>query len=415
MKISVIIVILLVVQTVISYDCSSEDNDPAESMSLKSFYDSLGGVYWKNSTGWLDYGVSYCEWMGISCNIDCKVSEFTIYNNNLTGNLPKDLENFRNLEQLELGINYITGGLENLVNLDTLIHLDLSENIINDQLPSFENLTSLRDMNFYQNKLYGTIPDSIGLARNIWYINLDYNQLSGTLPLSISNLNLTEFFLYRNIGMTGSVQYHFKDMAYLSWISLIGCSFSGPGPEFHTRAPIWSLELTENKFGGPIPPSWGQLSSLTSLFISGNRFSSGLDILLRLQKLRYLYAGFNRFSGSIPLILTPELAYLNLAGNNFNGTMKNLGTGGGSVVIYDVRHNPNLRANIEAIRYSHRVEGLISLYNSNSTLLFNEPPNTDTFACYPINTFLTTIFADPQFTYYRYCYCLFNDNTPPHC
>lgn len=412
-NISSTIILLMLLQVYSA--CNSSTNDPVEITALESFYETLGGIYWKNSTGWLDTTLSYCDWYGIYCNTDCKISQFDLYGNNLSGLLPIDLNKFENLEILYLGINSIIGGLDNLSNLSTLISLDLSENLINDELPSFENLTSLEDINLYQNNIYGTIPESIGLAYNIWYINFDYNQLSGTLPSSISNLNLTYFFLFNNTEMRGSVQYHFKDMAYLSWIILSGCNFSGPGPEFHDNAPIWSLELTNNKFEGPIPSSWHKLSSLTTLFISNNRFSSNLDGLLALKKLQDLYADFNCFTGSLPLILAPELTYLSLAGNNFSGEIPNLAFQGGSVTLYDIRKNPELRATLFALPYARRFEGLITIYNPNGTISIDGSPDLYSFACHPIKIFLSVVLADPQFTYYEYCYCLFINNKPPNC
>ena len=386
-----------------------------EEESLTSFYWSLNGPNWENNAGWLNFNTSYCNWFGITCDGNYHVSEIVLFSNNLKGTLPSNFDGLAWLQNLDLGLNSITGGLNALENLVSITSLDFSFNLINDTLPSFDRLTNLQVIDLYDNYVYGTVPSSIGRARNLWYISFSKNLIAGTLPPEMTDLNLTNIYLDNNWSLGGNVTHLFQEMEYLEWITMSHCQFSGPGPEFHPDAPLWSFDLSDNNFTGPIPDSWSKLRLLDELYISNNKFDSEIQKLLKLEKLRYILADNNQFTGSLPRNYNPNLSILSLRDNDFSGMIPNIHAGNGAIVIYDIRGNPGLKNVIGHVAGVTRFGNSVNLYYGNGTAMRGKPSQSDSFACHVIAYGQTLIFADPTFTDYEHCYCLFNDHQPPDC
>ncbi|KAJ3098453.1 hypothetical protein HDU97_003994 [Phlyctochytrium planicorne] len=81
-----------------------------------------------------------------------------------------------------------------------------------------------------------------------------------------------------------------------------------------------TLNLAGNRFVGPIPEEWKQLSYLKNLILYENSLSGSLPLWLdSLQNLNFLYLQFNLFNGPIPNWSLPNLTTLGLAGNFLNG------------------------------------------------------------------------------------------------
>ena len=56
--------------------------------------------------------------------------------------------------------------------------------------PDIGNLTNLENLNLSENQLTGSIPPDIGNLTNLKYLNLSENQLTGEIPDSIGGLNI---------------------------------------------------------------------------------------------------------------------------------------------------------------------------------------------------------------------------------
>ena len=90
-------------------------------------------------------------------------------------------------------------------------------------------MTALSTLSLHKNKLFGTIPPSLGNISYLVYFTANLNNLTGTLPDSLSVLT---------------------DLA--------------------------EIRLDVNSLTGPLPESWGQIDSLTQLVVNYNSLTGSI-------------------------------------------------------------------------------------------------------------------------------------------
>ncbi|THG08816.1 hypothetical protein TEA_024267 [Camellia sinensis var. sinensis] len=109
------------------------------------------------------------------------VSSIDLSNNNISGNIPKDLTSLLGLFSLNLSGNHLIGEIpKNIGDMRSLESLDLSKN-----------------------QLYGEIPPSMSDLTFLSYLNLSYNNLSGKIPLStqLQSFNPSSFIGNKLCGL----------------------------------------------------------------------------------------------------------------------------------------------------------------------------------------------------------------------
>ncbi|XP_051194754.1 protein STRUBBELIG-RECEPTOR FAMILY 3 isoform X3 [Lolium perenne] len=148
------------------------------------------------------------------------------------------------------------------------------------QLGSLGNFTSITTINLSNNKISGTIPDDLPVTlRNLF---LSDNQLTGSIPMSLSNLKS------------------------LTAMSLNDNHLDGQLPDaFGSLAGLINLDISSNNFSGPLPTSLGNLSSLVTLNIENNLFSG--PIPPKLLNIPNLKKDGNPFNTSIAPSASPSL------------------------------------------------------------------------------------------------------------
>lgn len=160
------------------YDLSVNENEfdkivQQEREALIAFYEATGGDNWTDNTNWCsDKPLS--EWYGINV-WNGHVNYINLYNNNLSGELPDNLEKLTALQYLQLGGNSLTGNIpESIGDLTSLVSLNLSSNNLTGNLPaSMANLNALEYIDLCKNKLNGMIPEAITTCD--WWNRLGYN------------------------------------------------------------------------------------------------------------------------------------------------------------------------------------------------------------------------------------------------
>jgi hypothetical protein len=133
-------------------------------------------------------------------------------------------------------------------------------------------------------------------------INLDGNNLSGTLPSEVA------------------------DFMYLKSIFFNCNRLKGPLPLFRNDPALQSVQLTENSFSGPVPELMFDTDSslsLKSLLIGSNQLNGTIPLNLYNLKLMQLDLSLNHFTGTISTQLQnwSGMVDFDLSENHFNGSL----------------------------------------------------------------------------------------------
>ncbi len=128
--------------------------------------------------------------------------------------------------------------------------MSVDNNELSGEIPlELSNLSNLRRLNLVSNQLSGEIPAELGSLSNLRELNLSSNQLIGELPAELGRVSaLRELNLSSN-QLTGEIPAELGDLTNLQ-----------------------RLALSNNQLTGSIPAELGSLANLEYLLLSGNQF-----------------------------------------------------------------------------------------------------------------------------------------------
>ncbi|ERN02458.1 hypothetical protein AMTR_s00215p00026760 [Amborella trichopoda] len=269
------------------------------------------------------------------------------------GVLPiKDLSKLKYLRELILVSNEFSGGIPEEVGLlSSLQKLDLRNQHQGPIPASIGGLTFLVELRLSRlnvlqldgNQLSGSIPESLGSLLSLEWLDLGENKLEGSIPSTLINLSrLNVLQLYGN-QLSGSIPSTLGNLSRLNDLLLYGNQLSGSIPE--SLGSLLSLELLDlgnNKLEGSIPSTRGNLSRLNGLELYGNQLSGSIpESLGSLLSLEWLDLGENKLEGSIPLSIANLTLLYSLSGLLLND---NDLSGDFSFTFF---------ANVSSLKYAH--------------------------------------------------------------
>ena len=156
----------------------------ADSTLLVDFFNRThGSLLWHTHTGWLEEPVA--QWYGITLDASGRVTEVSLPNNNLVGQLPlSQLDQLPHLRYLDVSGNEFSGVIpKGLGELTQLEYLDLSRNTLAGELPKeLAGQAPLKMLNVSGNQLVGTIPTELSQITTLQTFSVSANQLSGPVP-----------------------------------------------------------------------------------------------------------------------------------------------------------------------------------------------------------------------------------------
>ena len=206
---------------------SDELRKRVERAALSSFHSSTNGANWTTGTGW-NSSFTFSDWHGVETDGDGRVTELSLVNNNLTGEISDSLRGLDRLRLLELSKNKLSGAIPpRLGNLTSLEQLHLYENQLSGAIPpELGNLTDLLFLYLYENQLSGAIPPELGNLTGLLVLDLDGNELSCDIPDLSPLSQLSHLRLQNNYQLGGTLSESLADSLQLLNIS---CTSIPPG------------------------------------------------------------------------------------------------------------------------------------------------------------------------------------------
>eukprot|EP00985_Skeletonema_marinoi_P031764 scaffold37787_cov153-Skeletonema_marinoi.AAC.26 len=183
---------------------------------LAVLYYSTTGSGWRKQYDFLT-NTNECEWgVGanngfnvIDCNNDGFVTLINLWQNQLVGVIPTELVHLRNCTALDFLTNRLSGEVPVEITQMKLDYLNLGYNQLSGTvMPEYGNLVNVSYLMMDFNKLVGTIPPELGkLTQLSGWLSLGGNSLTGTIPQSfVGFTNATWIYLNQN-DLTGSAEF----------------------------------------------------------------------------------------------------------------------------------------------------------------------------------------------------------------
>uniref|UniRef100_A0A0D3GCK7 non-specific serine/threonine protein kinase n=1 Tax=Oryza barthii TaxID=65489 RepID=A0A0D3GCK7_9ORYZ len=241
----------------------------------------------------------------------------------IEGTLPDWLWNFSSsITTLDISSNSITGHLPtSLVHMKMLSTFNMRSNVLEGGIPGLP--ASVKVLDLSKNFLSGSLPQSLG-AKYAYYIKLSDNQLNGTIPAYLCEMDSMELVDLSNNLFSGVLPDCWKKSSRLHTIDFSNNNLHGEIPStmgFITSLAI--LSLRENSLSGTLPSSLQSCNGLIILDLGSNSLSGSLPSWLgdSLGSLITLSLRSNQFSGEIPESLPQlhALQNLDLASNKLSG------------------------------------------------------------------------------------------------
>ncbi|KAI3409021.1 uncharacterized protein J3R85_019901 [Psidium guajava] len=262
-------------------------------------------------------GPEFPTWLRNQNNLQTVV----LNNADISGTIPDwFLQLNLQLDELDVGSNRLTGEPPtSLLFVDDQSNVDLSSNLYEGPLPIWSSNVTTLYLN--DNRFSGHIPPNIGeLMPYLTDLDISWNGLNGTIPLSIGNMTSLTTLVISNNYLSGEIPRFWSNLSLL-----------------------YILDMSSNNLSGPIPSEIGFLSSLMFFILSDNNLSGKLPSLLRnCSSLTSIDLGENNLLGNIPAWIgesIPSLLILRLRSNLFTGEIPPQLCRLSNLHIVDISHN----------------------------------------------------------------------------
>jgi Leucine-rich repeat (LRR) protein len=255
-----------------------------------------------------------------------KMQQFEVYSNQLTGPLPTEMP-WTNLSSLQFDNNFFVGSLPSVAGeWSQLAYVNGFANFLTGSFPP--GVTAWAQaiiVDFHANGLQGSLPPTL-LLPAVQYFDLHGNRLTGSLPTTLPAwTSLVAFDVSMN-QFRGTV----GDCASLVRLNSLNVSYNdltGSLPAgLQALTALQFVDLSKNRFTGRLGSTFAALRGLRTLFVSQNRLSGPVDVVVnttRQRQLQQLDVSENRLSGTIPeaFFLNSTLTMLSLAQNCLTGSL----------------------------------------------------------------------------------------------
>ncbi|KAK3423933.1 hypothetical protein EUGRSUZ_F00682 [Eucalyptus grandis] len=290
-----------------------------------------------------------------------KLEKLGLYSCNLT-KLPYFLNSLKRLTFLDLSSNRIGGQIPMWfwgISHDTLKMLILSNNLFEGG-----NITNLKFMNLSNNRFQGPLPHSLVKCVNLSTLVLSHNEFSDIFPHWLEASRLYTLDLQSN-KLHGRINLTAFGLSFpaLQNLFISNNNFIGQWPtEFFSKTSLDVIDLSNNKFGGPIPLP----SPVTSYYsITSNNISGKIPSLIcNATQVMIIDLSNNSLIGSLPRCLTNfsiDLLVLNLRMNHLEGTIPQYFSSRSGLMTLDLSRNRFEELKVLVLR-SNNLKDLLDIH-----------------------------------------------------
>ena len=159
---------------------------------LIKLYEKTDGENWNDASNWCS-DVPLSRWFGVKINDLGQVITLRLCGNYLSGEIPPELSQLKNLQRLNLCCNTLIGRIpEELGQLKSLSYLYLDYNKLTESIPpELGQLENLNHLHLDSNYLRGVIPEELSKLKNLTSLQIQNNNLSGELPDFVKDIKHT--------------------------------------------------------------------------------------------------------------------------------------------------------------------------------------------------------------------------------
>ena len=251
--------------------------------------------------------------------------------NEFEGEIPKAFGGMCNLKTLSLSRNHLSGQLDLNHNLSgcvkhSLETLDLGQNQVMGSIPNLTAFPSLRELFLFQNRLNGTIPESLGKQSNLESLSLGDNPLEGVISEAhFSKLTKLQILDLSNTLLVFNINSNWIPPFQLKMIWLSSCQLGPRFPKWlQTQNNFSSLDISNTRISDTLSNSyWIFSSQLWFLNLSQNQISGHVPNSSLKFSSSVIDLSSNKLEGEIPRFLF-KATHLDLFENMFSKPVQSL-------------------------------------------------------------------------------------------
>eukprot|EP01012_Entosiphon_sulcatum_P023029 TRINITY_DN2800_c0_g1_i1.p1 TRINITY_DN2800_c0_g1~~TRINITY_DN2800_c0_g1_i1.p1 ORF type:complete len:1230 (-),score=177.05 TRINITY_DN2800_c0_g1_i1:2773-6462(-) len=176
-------------------------------------------------------------------------------------------------------------------------------------------------INLDGNNLTGTIPDSLGEIASLRIFHLSKNHLRGTIPRGIANLTDLGLLQINDNELEGTIPAELSQRDSIFSLYLQNNRLTGTVPVLNSPA-IAYVDLSNNQLSGTVPK---MNDNINTLLLGKNRITGDLEFVRSLIRLARLDISDNAFrSLKAPDAMLPQLSYFAFASCDMNAPLEAL-------------------------------------------------------------------------------------------
>jgi Leucine-rich repeat (LRR) protein len=232
-----------------------------------------------------------------------------------------------------------------------VISINLPDNNLGGSLPTqLGNLNALKSLTLNNNNIAGTIPTTIEDLIDLEYLNLSVNEITGNIPTQIETLDKLEYLLLNYNQLTGNLPNEIGSLSSLKSLGLRNNQIAGNLPnELGNCTDLEYFSITNNDFTGNLPSTFENLIKMKRFWLEGNQFTGNVpDIFSNMPDLEYLLfdgifgsSNSNQISGTLDLSSNPKLYALTIVDSDITSVdVRNINNSSSPYFYFS--GNPNL-------------------------------------------------------------------------